>query len=415
MKKFLILTVLLLFIGLILWKVSEKVSASKKSSAPRRGRGNVPVAVEVKPVIKDDIQDIGLFSGTLFPQSQFNVAPKVGGKLEQLLVNIGDHIKHDQLIAVLDSGEYLQQVEQAKADLQENKANIEESRSAMRIAQREYDRIKSLRKQNITSIASLDTAEAKLKNQTGKCKVFLSQSEKKKALLKASEVRLSYTRIHASWKGKKETRVVGERFVDEGAMLAPNTPIVSILDINSLIAVIHVIERDYPKIRKGQDAMIQTDAFPNENFSGKIIRIAPLLKETSRQARVEIEIPNENYALKPGMFVRVQLEFEKHENATLVPFTALIKWHDKEGVFIIDSEEMKARFVPVESGLINKQWVEILSPDTLTGSVVTLGQHLLRDGSSVLFPGATSARRLQRGTASGKAGTNQTPLSGKKP
>ena len=83
-----------------------------------------------------------------------------------------------------------------------------------------------------------------------------------------------------------------------------NAPIVSILDIHSLTAVIHVIERDYSKVRVGQKVIVTTDAFPGSTFTGKIVRIAPLLKETSRQARVEIEVPNRDRLLKPGMFIR---------------------------------------------------------------------------------------------------------------
>ncbi|PIW01428.1 MAG: efflux RND transporter periplasmic adaptor subunit, partial [Deltaproteobacteria bacterium CG17_big_fil_post_rev_8_21_14_2_50_51_6] len=66
--------------------------------------------------------------------------------------------------------------------------------------------------------------------------------------------RLSYTQIRASWEEGDSERIVGERFVDEGAMLAANTPIVSVLDISVLTGVIHVIEKDYPKMRIGRNA-----------------------------------------------------------------------------------------------------------------------------------------------------------------
>jgi multidrug efflux pump subunit AcrA (membrane-fusion protein) len=124
--------------------------------------------------------------------------------------------------------------------------------------------------------------------------------------------------------------VVPERFVDEGSMMAPNTAIVSVLDIGALTAVIHVIERDYPKIKVGQAATVIADAFPGKAFTGRIIRVAPLLKETSRQARVEIEIPNRESLLAPGMFVRVEIDFSRHDDATLIPLSAhsaiYMKW-----------------------------------------------------------------------------------------
>ncbi len=97
-------------------------------------------------------------------------------------------------------------------------------------------------------------------------KVALAQVNQREAAVKAAEVRLSYSRIVAEWKEGSDERVVGERFVDEGAMLSANAPIVSILDIGRLIAVIQVIERDYSKVRIGQEAVVSTDAYPGRTF-----------------------------------------------------------------------------------------------------------------------------------------------------
>jgi len=215
--------------------------------------------------------------------------------------------------------------------------------------------------------------------------VALAQVAEKEAALKAVQVRLSYTRIHANWEDGKAHRVVGERFMDEGAMLAPNASIVSILDIGSVTAVIHVIERDYPKLVIGQNAVVVTDAFPGKSFPGKIVRIAPLLRETSREARVELRVPNSGHVLKPGMFVRVQIEFQRHENAVVVPLTALTKRLGQQGVFVADRQEMKAHFVPVTLGIVNNEWAEVLK-SPVSGWVVTLGQHLLEDGATIILP-----------------------------
>ena len=197
-----------------------------------------------------------------------------------------------------------------------------------------------------------------------------------------ANVRLSYAQIQVPENHTTADRVVGERFVDEGAMLAPNTPIVSILDIGKLIAAIHVIERDYPKIKPGLEAMISTDAFPGRTFTGNVVRIAPLLKESSRQARVEMEIPNTEELLRPGMFIRARVEFASHEDATLIPFAALARRNGNQGIFIAEPDENKVRFVSVTVGITNNEWAEILEPQ-ITGLVVTLGNHLLEDGSDI--------------------------------
>jgi RND family efflux transporter MFP subunit len=384
MKKFIVLLALITLLGLVGWQVYVKVSASAKR--PTRRPRDIPVAVEVAQVRKITIRDIGLFTGTLKPRAHFIVAPKIAGRLEKLLVNIGDQVKRKQLIAVLEDDEYLQQVDQAQAQLVVAEANLEESRNSLTITNREFERTKALRKKNIASESDMDAAQARYQAQKAKYKVAMAQIVQREAALKGAKIRLSYTRIQASWETGNNTRVVGERFVDDGALLAPNTPIVSILDIGALIAVTHVIERDFSKVTVGQEAVISTDAFPGEDFPGKIVRIAPLLNERSREGRIEIEIPNRGDRLKPGMFVRVQLEAAKHDNATVVPMNSLAERKGRKGVFLVDPGERKAHFIPVIVGIVDNEWAEILRP-SLSGSVVTLGQHLLRDGSNVILPG----------------------------
>ena len=173
--------------------------------------------------------------------------------------------------------------------------------------------------------------------------------------------------------------------MDEGALLKANEPIVSILETHSLTAVIHVIERDYPEAKIGQEVVVATDAYPGRTFTGRIVRIAPLLKESSRQGRVEVEVPNPDGLLKPGMFIRARIEFARHEDATVVPFKALAKRNGTQGVFLADVKARKAHFVPVTVGIIDGERAEVLEP-ALSGQVVTLGQHLLEEGSPITLP-----------------------------
>ena len=384
MKKLFFVVILLAGLGLLGWQVYEKASASKDGF--RRNRRNIPVAVEVAAVQKAAIREIGQFTGSLYPLSEFIVAPKIAGRLEKILVHIGDPVQGNQLVAVLDDAEYRQQVIQAQAELEVARANLQESKNTIENAKREYERTVALRKKKIASESQLDAAESEYKTQQAKMKVAIAQVSQKEAELKMARVRLSYAQIQVPANNTTGHRVVGERFVDEGAMLAPNTPIASILDIGKLIAVIFVIERDYSKIQPGLEAVITTDAFTGRTFSGKVIRIAPLLKEKSREARVEIEVPNGNMFLKPGMFVRIQIEFDAHQNATVVPAAALVKRNGDQGVFLADLEKKTARFVPVTIGIVNGTLAEVLTP-SITGEVVTLGHHLLEDGATIILPG----------------------------
>jgi RND family efflux transporter MFP subunit len=389
MKKAIFLLIVLGLLGLVGRQVYTKLSEPGAGGPPSRGKP--AVAVEVKPVQRGAIRDTGVFTGTLHPRSQFRVAPKIGGRLERLPVQVGDRVAPESLVAVLDRGEYVQQVEQARAELEVARAQLEESRSALEIAGRELERARALREKKIASASELDEAESEFKVQTAKQRVARAQVDRRAAALEAARVRLSYTRILAGGNGADSLWVVGERFVDEGAMLAPNQAIVSLLDIGTVVAVIHVIEKDYPKVRVGQAATVSAEAFPGERFPGRIVRLAPLLKETSRQARVEIEVPNPGSRLKPGMFVRAEIELARREDALLVPLEALVRREGHRGVFSVDIREARARFVPVTLGIVGPGEAEVLGP-ALEGPVVTMGHHLLEDGSPVLLPGGPATQ-----------------------
>jgi RND family efflux transporter MFP subunit len=195
-------------------------------------------------------------------------------------------------------------------------------------------------------------------------------------------VRLSYTKIRATWNRGEGTRVIGERFVDEGVLLKPNDSIVSVLDIDPLTAVVQVIERDYPRVYEDQRAVVTSDLFPDRKFEARVVMVSPILKESARQAEVRVEVPNPGKILKPGMFVRVQIEYARKEDAPAIPVAALIQRNGEQGVFLIDADQQHAHFVPVKVGLIHGGRAEILEPQ-LSGMVVTLGQHLLQNGSPI--------------------------------
>jgi RND family efflux transporter MFP subunit len=199
--------------------------------------------------------------------------------------------------------------------------------------------------------------------------------------------------MEANWESGSDVCYVGQRFVDEGEMLAPNTPVLSVVDIRNLKAVIHVIERDYPHLVVGQKATIRTDAYPGTVFEGEVLRISKVLKEASRHAEVEIDVDNENLLLRPGMYVRVEIVLSEKEDAVAIPRDALVVNRGKTGVFQLSDEGTTVRWVPIETGIESRDWIEVTSPDIGGGRVVTLGQQLLRDGAAVVVPDGASEPR----------------------
>jgi RND family efflux transporter MFP subunit len=364
------------------WKVVRTVTGQSQQSGQRAGT----VAVEVAPVEEGLIRDLGLFSGTLIPKSQFVIAPKVSGKLKRLYVDIGDSLRNGQLVAQLEDEEYQQQVIQAEADLNVARANLEEAKSSMELSKKEFERAQSLHQKGIMSDAQLDSSRAQYSAQESRYKVAAAQVSNKEAALEAARVRLSYTRIATTWEKGGSVRHVGERFVDEGALLSPNTPIISVIELQPITAVIHATDKEYFRIKPEQDVQVTSTVFPGKLFHGRVTRVAPLLKETSRQARVEIDIDNEEALLKPGMFVNAAIEFARRERSKLVPFSALVQRNNLQGVFIADINEKKAAFKPVTVGIVEGEKAEVIEPAGISGYVVVLGQHLLQDGMGIILP-----------------------------
>ena len=387
MKKAIVIVLALALLGALSWQIYVKVKSAREKEQASASRGPArasAVAVEVVEVTKGEIRDVATFTGGLLPKSYFIIAPKIAGRLVKLHVGMGDKVTRGQLVAELDDEEYGQAVVEMKAQREVQQAMVDQAASALEIGKREHERVQEMKVKNIASESQFDAAKATYLEKEAQLKVAKAWIAQKEAALKAAEVRLSYTKIHASWEGETETRIVGEKFVDEGAMLRANDPIVSVVDLSTLTAVVYIIERDYSKVAIGQEAVITTDAYPNDTFKGKVLRISPVLKENVRQARVEMEIANEDGRLKPGMFVRAGIEFARHEGATLAPYAALVKREGVDGVFVADEGTKKAKFEAVKLGIVDRERAEILEPALAGKKVVTIGQHMLNDGTEIV-------------------------------
>ena len=379
MRILLTLLFLALVVGPVAWRASQDTGGA---GGRGRGRQERRVAIEVQPIQVGEIRDVVELTGSLEARAVFTVASKVGGRLETLHIEAGDAVTRGQLVAQLDDDEYRQQVEQAKAEVEVARARVQASRTLEDYAKRELDRLATLSSRNLVADTELDAARGKLEGLRAEGTVNRALRSQSEAALEAAKVRLEYTHVHAVWEDDPPERIAGERFVEEGTLLSPGQAMISIIDIDALDAAVTVIERDYARLSKGQAAVVETDAYPGESFTGTVRLIAPLLQESSRQARVEVRVPNPDRRLRPGMFVRVQLELERRDQATLVPRDALISRGGEDVIFLADRQSGTAKQVAVEVGIVAHDQVEVRSP-RLEGEVVTLGHHLLSDGSGI--------------------------------
>lgn len=408
MKKF----ILTFFLGLAITAgiIFAIQSRNAEQSGGRRGKGGTRVAVEVTPTRMGSLVDEGRFVGSLESKSKFMVAPKISGRLKRLLVDIGDTINNGDTIAFLDDEELLLAVKQAEADLEIARANFTESSELLKISQSELDRVKTMRQQKVSSEVDVENAQAAHKTRQAKHQVNRALLSQKEAALEIDKVKLSYAMVKASWSDGGNSRFIAERFLNEGAMISANTPIVSVIDIATLTAVIDAVEQDYFKIKPGLEAEIEPSALPGRTYKARISRISPMLEESSRQARIELELANSDFQLKPGMFIKARIIYAVHTNARVVPASALVRRNEREGVFLVDHENERANFVPVDKGFREGELVEIASP-SISGDVVTLGHHLLEDGMSIILadqnataagPGAKNSNKKPEGTKGGR-------------
>jgi len=380
MKKIIISLVVLILLVFMGWRITSLFTNSQSTGTGGRGQGQ-SVAVETADASIKTIKEIREFTGTVYPIYKYIIAPKTSGRVIDITKRIGDWVNKGEIIARLDNDEYQQAVIEAEASLKIAKASLAESESQFDLAKQELERVRSLQAKGISSSSELDTASTEHEAQKSRLELARAQVEQSEASLKSAKIRLGYTVLTAT-----EPGYIGERYVDEGNLLSNNSPLVSIIGIDKIIVQATIIEKDYGRIKVGQTAEIKVDAFPETTFAGKVARIAPVLEETSRVAKVELEVENKERLLKPGMFAIVSVVLQEKQAVQVVPTEAIIKSSGKEGIFVVEkdpaSDKKIARRYDIVTGISAGTETEIISPE-IKGPVVTLGQHLLQDGGYV--------------------------------
>ncbi len=388
LKISLIVLLILGLSGLLAWGIYQRLEESSGQAPEKSAKPSIPV--EIAPIEHGPIERVRTFTGTLEARAEFVVAPKVSGRVEQLRVDLADEVSRGQVVAVLDDAEYVQDVARFQADLAVAKAGQIEADSLLKIADRELERIERLQARGVSSESQRDTAKADQLAKQAQVAVTRARVASAEADLEAARIRLGYTQVSAGWRGGGEHRVVAERYVDEGETVAANAPLLRIVELDPIQAVFFVTERDYAQLQPGQTALLSTDAFPGETFLGDIQRIAPVFREATRQARVELRVANPEQRLKPGMFARATVILERVEQAVIVPEQALTTRDSRNGVFLVSADGATAQWRVVQPGIQQGARVQVTGEE-IAGQVVVLGQQLLEDGSPIRIAAGTAA------------------------
>jgi RND family efflux transporter MFP subunit len=338
------------------------------------------VAVETADVSSRRMVDAREFTGTVKAAYTYVVSAKVGGRLLSINKRIGDAVAANESIGRIDDTEFRNALDEAQTQVRVTRASLEEAKTQLLHTERELERTKGLVGKGIASQSELDAQETQAETQKSRLELARAQLEQRQVVLSQAKTNFEYTQIRALQGG-----FIAVRHVDGGTLLSVGSPIITIVGLDTVFVELAVTEKDYQSIKQGKSASVATDAIPGQTFEGVVYRMAPFFQSASRTATVEIALKNTARQLKPGMFARINIKLNEDGAARVVPSHALVEKDGQFSLFMLgDSATVKS--VPVQVGINDGVFAQIISPANLDGKVVTLGQHLLKTGSKVIVP-----------------------------
>jgi RND family efflux transporter MFP subunit len=302
----------------------------------------------VHPVRRDLVRKIVL-PASVRADLEVTLYAKVTGFLKEISKDRGDRVKAGELIATVEIPEMLSEIEHARAS-----AALDESTC---------QRLESIRKVEKTAVTDQDLDMARAKRDMSK------------ATLKKLETLQSYTEIRAPFGG-----AITERFVDPGAFIQQGK-IVSMVDPSKVRVLVDVPESEARAARLGTPVEVRFDALPGKACRAAVSRSSGSLDTMLRTMRVEVDVPNTDFAILPGMFARVSLEVDPHAAALVLPEEAVVLQQDKAYVFV--EVGGKAKKVPVTPGMEDDRRREILKGLKGDETVLVPGGKPLVDGTAV--------------------------------
>jgi RND family efflux transporter MFP subunit len=270
-------------------------------------------AVAVVKVDREDLYRQITIPAEFRPYAEIELHAKVSGYVRQIYVDIGDKVKPGQLLAVLELPELQDDLDHAIAAQQRAAADYKDAHLA-------YTRMIEVNKAHPNLIAQqdLDTAEAKDLTAQGALAGAKSEVQKYQTLW-------SYTKITAPFGG-----VITKRYADPGALIQAGTasqtqamPLVRLSD-NNLLRLDFPVSVDYVRgIKLNAPVSVVVGSLGNRSYAGKIARFSNKIDDSTRTMIVEMEVPNPNLELVPGMYANVTLKVDERANALAIPVEAV--------------------------------------------------------------------------------------------
>lgn len=321
-------------------------SASEPAVKAEAEEAGVPV--EAVKVVRGSVSATYTGSASIEAEAEADVVAKVSGVVRQIFKEEGQVVKAGQVLAKLEDEQLILEKNQAK--------------SALDKLVHEHERNESLFKNKILSQEAYEKTKYEYHAQ--------------KAAYDLAQLKLAYTEIKAPISG-----VISQRYIKLGNMLSLNQPVFRITDFEPLLTLLHIPEKEMSKMKVGYPVILAADALPGQEFKGKILRISPTVDAATGTFKVTIEVSDKSRSLKPGMFTRVHIIYDTHENTLLVPKNAVVTEDGDTTVFAVDGDKALKRMVQI--GYTNTTHVEILSGLSEGDTIVTTGLGSLKDGSKI--------------------------------
>lgn len=308
------------------------------------------------------------FAGEVRAREESPLSFRVGGKLVERKVDVGDHVRQGQLLAVLDPGDLQAQARAAQAQLTAAEAELA-------VARADQARFAKLAKDQLVSRSTMDA-------QTAAAQAAQGQVNAARANLDVARNQAAYSQLRASRDG-----VIAARNAEAGQVVAAGQTVFSLAADGVREVAFALPEGTIAGIKPGLPVLVETWSQPDKRWPGRIREISPAADPASRTyaARVSVDAPAGTLELGQSARVYLAGNLAGSSNGTLsVPLAALQRAGNRSAVFVIDAKTSTARLVSIQTGPFGEDRVPVkggLSPDAW---VVAAGGHLLRDGQKVL-------------------------------
>ena len=355
----------------------EDFNSNNKIQPPQKKGDQLP-RVRVAAVKRKDISVPIFATGTIFPQHESKIGPKISGTLEAVYVDEGDEVTKGQILAKLDQENILIGKRQCEASVRVAQAQLKEAQLQEANLRKEKARLANLHEKRAISQQRYDDIVTAHSMAVTRLEILAAQIVSSKENLAMAEQKLKDSVIVAPFSG-----TIVKRLVNRGEYVTtmPPTVLFIIVNIDKVETEVALPEVQLARVARGNRAEITADVYPGVQFEGEISTVNPLVDPVSRAFTAKIEIPNRGHRLKAGMFARVTLYPKVHKGALVVPFKAVLQRDGKTGVFVIDGD--RALFRPVTAGITDEDEVEVIEGIAQGEEVVSDGHYGMANNTRV--------------------------------